>query len=169
MRRMERKGGRFSRIGMMSVALLLALCVTGVGYAGWTDEVSVEGTANLGHIEIGLSPGECSGPEVACSIIAPHTLIVTLTNAQPGTHSCGFTIANAGAIPVKIQSIAVSDIPTGVAVSVLGVAEGLQIEQAGVYPDYVEGVVEVVVLDGCIASCSIEIQFSFVPWNMYVA
>ena len=165
---MRGKRNRFSRLGMLCIALLLALCVTGVGYASWTDEITIDGTANLGYVDVVLSPGACSAPEITGSVSPPHTLVVTLTNAPPGTYTCGFTITNTGTIPVKIQSITMSGVPAGVEVSVLGVAEGVQIEQAGVYPDYVEGMVQVIVLDGCIASCSFEIPFSFVQWNMYV-
>ena len=165
---MRRKRNRFSRVGMLSIALLLALCITGVGYAAWTDEVSMEGTAKSGYIEVVLSPGACSGPQITCSVSAPHTLVVTLMDAPPGTYTCGFTITNTGTIPVKIQNIAVSVVPAGVEVSVLGVTEGMQIEQAGVYPDSVEGMVRVIVLESCIVSCSFEVAFSFVQYNMYI-
>ena len=165
---MRRKRNRFSLLGTLSIALLLALCVTGVGYAAWTDEAGIYGTANLGYVEVVLSSGACSDPQITCSVSAPHTLVVTLTDAQPGTYTCGFTITNTGTIPVKIQNIVTSGVPAGVVVSVLGVVKGTQIEQAGVYPDYVEGTAQVRVLEGCIASCSFEIPFSFVQWNMYV-
>lgn len=166
---MRSKRNRFSRLGVLSIALLLALCLTGVAYSAWTDEVTVEGTANLGYVEVVLSDGECSTPQISCSVGPAHTLVVTLTNAQPGTHNCAFTITNTGTIPVKIQSIDVSGVPAGVEVSVLGVAKGTQIEQSGVHPDSVSGAVRVVVLEGCIASCSFEVAFSFVQWNMYIA
>ena len=164
---MRSKRNRFSRLGVFSIALLLALCVTGVGYATWTDEITIDGTANLGYVDVVLSAGTCSGPEITGSVSPPHTLVVTLTDAPPGTYTCGFTITNTGTIPVKIQSIVTSGYPAEL-VSVSGVTEGMQIEQAGVYPDYVEGTVQVTVLESCIASCSIEVIFSFVQWNMYV-
>jgi len=164
-----RKRNRFARLGTLSIALLLALCVTGIGYAAWTDEVSFEGTAKSGYIEVVLSPGACSGPQITCSVSAPHTLVVTLMDAPPGTYTCGFTITNTGTIPVKIQSIDISGVlPTGVEVSVLGVVEGMQIEQAGVYPDNVDGMVQVMVLESCIVSCAFEVAFSFVQYNMYI-
>ena len=153
---------------MLSIALLLALCITGVGYAAWTDEVSIEGTAKSGYIEVVLSLGACSDPQITCSVSAPHTLVVTLTNAQAGTHTCGFTITNTGTIPVKIQSIVTSGVPAGVEVSVLGVVKDMQIEQAGIYPDNVDGTVQVIVLESCIVSCSFEVAFSFVQYNMYI-
>ena len=154
---------------MLSIALLLALCVTGVGYAAWMDEVSIEGTAKSGYIEVVLSPGACSDSEIiSCYVSAPHTLVVTLTDAPPGTYTCGFTVTNTGTIPVKIQSIMTSSFPAGVEVSVLGVVKGMQIEQAGVYPYNVDGTVQVIVLEGCIVSCSFEVAFSFVQYNMYI-
>jgi hypothetical protein len=166
---MRGKRNRFSRLGMLSIALLLALCLTGVGYAAWTDELAIDGTAELGYVEVVLSPGACSDPQISCSVDPAHTLVITLTNAQAGVHTCGFTITNTGTIPVKIQSIGISGVPAGVEVSVLGVAQGTQIEQSGVYPDSVSGTVRVLVLEGCIASCSFEVAFSFVQWNMYMA
>ena len=165
---MRRKRNRFSRLGVLCITLLLALCVTGVGYAAWTDEVSIQGTANLGYVEVVLSPGACSDPEITCSVSAPHTLEVTLTAAPPGTYTCGFTITNTGTIPVKIQSIAISDVPAGAAVSVSGVAEGTQIEQAGVFPDSFDGAVIVTVQESCEGTFSFSVAFSFVQWNMYV-
>lgn len=165
---MRSKRNRFSRLGVLSVVLLLALCITGVGYSMWTDQITIDGTTELGYVDVVLSAGTCSGPEITHSVNPPHSLVVTLTDAPPGTYTCGFTITNTGTIPVKVQSIMVSGVPTGVEVSVLGVTEGVQIEQAGVYPDYVDGMVRVVVSESCVASCSIEVQFSFVQWNMYV-
>ena len=165
---MRRKRSRFSRLGTISIALLLALCVTGVGYAAWTDEVGIDGTANLGYVEVMLSSGACSDPQITCSVSAPHTLVVTLTDAQPGTYTCGFTITNTGTIPVKIQNIVTSGVPAGVVVSVLGVVKGTQIEQAGVYPDSFEGMVIVTVQESCEGTFSVNVVFSFVQWNMYI-
>jgi hypothetical protein len=162
---MRRNG--FSRLGMLGIALLLALCVTGVGYAAWTDELFVDGTANLGYVEVVLTDGECSTPQITCSVSPSHTLVVTLMDAPPGTYTCGFSIRNTGTIPVKIQSISTSGVPAGVTVSVLGAAKGLQIEQAGVYPDVVDGMVRVIMPENGCMSFSFEVAFSFVQWNMY--
>jgi hypothetical protein len=167
-RRIGRKRNRFSWLGTLLIALLLALCVTGVGYAAWTDEVTIDGTANLGYVEVVLSPGACSAPEITCSVLAPHTLVVTLTDAPLSTYTCGFTITNTGTIPVKIQSIVTSGVPTGVEVSVPGVVKDMQIEQAGVYPDSVEGIVIITVQESCEGTFSVNVAFLFVQWNMYI-
>ncbi len=45
------------RIGLISLALVLALGALGVGYAAWTDHVTIEGTVDTGSLSIGfLSP-----------------------------------------------------------------------------------------------------------------
>ena len=162
---------RVAPLGLLSIALLLALCLTGVGYAAWTDEISIQGTMKTGFIEVVLSAGDCSAPQISCSVSSdPHTLVVTLTDAHAGTYTCGFTITNHGTIPVKIQSINIdkSGVPAGVEVSVLGVTVGTQIEQAGVEPDSFEGVVTVTVDEGCQVTGWFSVAFSFVQWNLYV-
>ena len=156
------------KIGLLCLALVLALGTLGIGYAAWMDEVSFQGTAKSGYIEVVLSPGVCSDPKISCSVSAPHTLIVTLTNPGAGNYTCSFTVTNTGTIPVKIQSIVTSGAPAGVEVSVSGVAEGTQIEQAGVYPDSFDGAVIVTVQGSCEGTFSFSVAFSFVQWNLYI-
>ena len=42
---------------MLSIVLLLALCVTGVGYGMWSDEVYIEGTITTGTWDVGGTIG----------------------------------------------------------------------------------------------------------------
>ena len=167
---MRRRRNRFSRLGLLSLALLLSLCVTGIGYAAWTDELTIDGTVEIGYVAVVLNSGTCSDPAITCSVPAPHTLVVTLTNGPGGTYVCGFTITNTGTIPVKIQSIDIdrSGVPDEVDISVSGVAEDTQIEQAGVHPDSIAGAVFVTVPAGCEGMFSFGITFSFIQWNLYV-
>jgi hypothetical protein len=154
---------------MLSIALLLSLCVTGIGYAAWTDAVSIGGTVEPGCIELLLSLGDCSSNNISCSLSAPHTLHITLTYPDSGTYNCGFTIENIGTIPLKIQSIDIdtSGVPGGVEVSVSGVKEGDQIEQAGIGGDSVGGTVMVDVPETGSVLFSFDVTFSFVQWNLY--
>jgi hypothetical protein len=140
----------------------------GVGYAAWTDTVRIDGTVEMGYIGLVLSPGACSEPQITCSVSAPHTLVVTLTNPHTGNYTCGFTITNTGTLPVKIQSIVTSGDLADVMVSVSGVTEGTQIEQAGVDPDSFDGSVIITVQASCEKTFSINVAFSFVQWNMYI-
>jgi len=40
------------KIGLLALALVLALGALGVGYAAWTDQITVEGTVNTGSVDI---------------------------------------------------------------------------------------------------------------------
>ena len=167
---MRRRRDRFPRLGLLAIALLLGLCVTGIGYAAWTDQVTIQGTVETATIEVELSPGACSQPETISSSVdpeVPHTLVVTLTSPPAGNYTCDFTIVNTGTIPVRIQSIIQSGNHNGTA-SVTGVARGTQIEQAGGSPDSVQGMVTVEVLSGCDGTFSFSVAFTFVQWNLYL-
>lgn len=52
MRRSNRAG--LKRIGLLALALVLALGALGVAHAAWTDSVYVKGTVNLGTLDINL-------------------------------------------------------------------------------------------------------------------
>jgi len=53
----KRNRSRFSRLGLLPIALLLALCLTGVGYGMWSDEVYIEGTITTGEWDCGGTVG----------------------------------------------------------------------------------------------------------------
>ena len=50
------------KIGLLSLALVLALGALGVGYAAWTDTITIEGTVNTGSVDINAI--KFSGTEV---------------------------------------------------------------------------------------------------------
>ena len=54
---MKRRRNRFSLLGLLSIVLLLALCVTGIGYGAWTDTVYIEGTVTTGTWDVGGTIG----------------------------------------------------------------------------------------------------------------
>ena len=54
---MKRRRNRFARLGVLPIVLLLALCLTGVGYGAWTDTVYIEGTITTGTWYEGCSHG----------------------------------------------------------------------------------------------------------------
>jgi len=53
----RKRRNRFSRLGVLPIVLLLALCVTGVGYGMWSDEVYIEGTITTGEWDCGGTIG----------------------------------------------------------------------------------------------------------------
>lgn len=62
----------FKKIGILFLALVIALAGIGVGYAAWTDTITIEGTVNTGTVDlevVGYSgtwvwkvPGKAEGP-----------------------------------------------------------------------------------------------------------
>jgi len=158
-----RKRNRFARIGMLSIALLLSLCVMGIGYAGWTDTVSIDGTMKTGYIEVVLSEGGCS-QNVTASIVG-HTIDIEIDAGCKGKYVYhNFDIHNRGTIPVKIQGIGIV-CSGGLVAEVSGVEGGTQIEQSGVDPDTVYGTVTMTVPGAGTYTC--EVTFYFVQWNLY--
>ena len=159
----KRKRNRFARLGTLSIALLLSLCVMGVGYAAWTDTVRIDGTVEMGYIGVVLSKGTCSQNVTAS--IAIHTIDIGIDAGGEGEYEySGFDIHNTGTIPVKIQDISIV-CSNGLVAEVSGAGVGTQIEQSGVAPDTVYGTVTMTVSGAGTYSC--EVTFYFVQWNLY--
>ena len=52
-----RKG--FGKLGLICLALLICLAGMGVGYAAWTDTVTIEGEVNTGELDYGFEQYSC--------------------------------------------------------------------------------------------------------------
>jgi len=161
---MRRRRNRFSRLGLLSLALLLSLCITGIGYAAWTDEVTIDGTVEMGYVAVVLSEG-VSSANVTASIVG-HTIDIEINAGGEGEYEYrDFGIHNTGTIPVKIQDIQI-EFSGGLAAEVSGVEVGTQIEQSGVAPDTVYGTVAMTVPGAGIYTC--KVTFYFIQWNLYI-
>ena len=156
-----RKRNRFARVGILSIALLLSLCVMGVGYSAWTDTISVDGTVETASWGVVLSgPFETSSQNITLSVVAPDTLYVEVIAAQANTEYTGsFKVNNAGTVPIKIDSIGFVP-PSGTTASVSGVNVGDSLEPGETK------------LAGVSTSTSTEgkkydftVTFTFVLWN----
>lgn len=124
------------RIGLLALALVLALGALGVGYAMWSDEVVVEGTVDTGTVRIGivkavatldqtkdvatvditfedpLGPWDCPIPREAQDY-AYDRVVVTIDDAFPCLWvDIEFYVGNVGTIPIHIVGLEMSD-PTG--------------------------------------------------------
>ena len=126
------------KIGLLCLALVLALGTLGVGYAMWSDEVTIEGTVDTASLTIGfqeliLAEGaEAEGKDVGSitgyldvqkglhyvketGLYMPiyDKAIVTLNNTYPCYWGhITFTVANGGTIPAVITGMNLTD-PTG--------------------------------------------------------
>ena len=151
-------------MGLLSLALLLSLCVTGIGYAAWTDELTIDGTVEIGYIGVVLSEGIPSG-NVTASIVG-HAISIEIDAGGEGEYEyLDFGIHNTGTIPVKIQDIQIGS-SGGLAAEVTGVRVGTQIEQSGVDPDTFYATVTMAVPGAGTYTC--EVTLYFVQWNQYV-
>lgn len=144
------------KIGLISLALVLALGLGGVGYATWADVLTITGTVNTGTVSAVLSTGACSDDEVkdvssiSCVLTDPKTLTVTVTNAYPSiTYTCEFDVHNTGTVPVILKPVVINlaGVPAGATITVLkddgNPLEGTQIEQFGGDPDTIYGKITV--------------------------
>jgi len=104
----------------MFVALILALGMSGLAYATWSETLMISGTVNTGTVDVAWSEvdnwdTELPGKDVswiACEIDAenPNLLHVTVTNAYPSIDYYNMVdIHNAGTIPVHLYDVIVSN------------------------------------------------------------
>jgi len=114
----------FSKIGLLSLVLVIALAALGVGYAEWTESLTITGTVNTTELNVGLKfyYGVETSPYVTLSPILKwwwgdgvksHTF--TLGNVYPSfgsgsllSHNYFFVIyiaENVGTIPAKVAAI----------------------------------------------------------------
>ena len=109
------------KIGLISLALVLALGSLGVGFALWSDTLYLEGTIDTGEVEVcivsiasddtGLDPGyDKDVAWVETAIIDCHTATITIHGAYPSYHTyVHFTSLVGGTIPVRLQSINITN------------------------------------------------------------
>lgn len=128
---MRKRRGRSAYFGTVFLALLVALVLTGFGYAGWTDRIIIEGMVNTGTWGAELSDDvNCYTVPVSDNISCEpdgNVLGVAITSAHVGVHYyCEFVLNNPGTIPVKVQGIVVDPSPpaSGVEVEVTDLTGG---------------------------------------------
>ena len=114
-----------NKIGILAMALLLALGAMGTAYGAWVDEIYIEGTLSTGDINASLACGTCweevdgivtdvPDTDIDCSG-GSMTLNIDVTNAQEDVdYYCPFIVSNdTGSLPIKIESMSITDL-TGV-------------------------------------------------------
>lgn len=147
---MRRRG--LNRIGILAVALILALGAMGVAYSAWVDEIYIEGSLYTGDINASVTcGGACSEalsgipmdvPDTSASCsptIYPMKLSFSVTNALPDvTYACSFNINNLDvdpfdqfeSLPIKIDSVTLTPqgTYTGITASVIDLPSDPQID-----------------------------------------
>lgn len=117
------------KIGLICMALVLALGVMGAGLAFWNETLTISGTVATGELDIEFTECTCSdtdtdmanGGEVVCdltddgdteptgSLADMSKATITISNAYPSyTATCLLTVHNNGTIPAKVKLVEVS-------------------------------------------------------------
>lgn len=121
------------RIGLLCLAIVLALGTLGIGYAMWSDEVTIEGTVDTGTLRIGIIKAEassnqtkdvatwelsfegaieewCSDVPLSAEPFAYEKLVVTLNNTYPCFWvDIEFYVGSVGTIPIHITDLEMTD------------------------------------------------------------
>lgn len=124
------------RIGLLSLALVLALGSLGIGYAAWTDTLTISGTVATGHVEweFSGSPAQSDSglddnvfftleerhvnlvhmdKDVGSTSVAftnNHLMTVTINNAYPFYYNhIAFIVHGLGVTPLKIWKVIIRD------------------------------------------------------------
>jgi hypothetical protein len=105
-------GNQMRKLGILCLALVITLGTFGVGYATWSDNVTVEETVFSGTWEVELTGSgydlgdTCEDATCDVSIDSAKTLTVDIEDAPPCcSGNITFTIDNVGTIPVKITKV----------------------------------------------------------------
>lgn len=106
------------KVGLIVLVVVLALGALGVGYAVWSQDLTITAQVNTGSFDTKLVDVSATGDanEVATVAVdtsdtSGHTIIVTITNGYPGfSTAVSFSINDPGAVPAEVTGI---DIPTG--------------------------------------------------------
>jgi len=118
LRRRSRRG--LNRIGVLAMALLLALGAMGTAYGAWSDEIYIQTTISTGDVSSGLTCGTCwEEPDTADTDIdctdGSMTLNIDIDDAlQSVDYYCNFIVSNTGSLPIKIKTMNLTDSYTGV-------------------------------------------------------
>ena len=163
------------KIGLLCLALVLALGALGVGYGLWDKTVYIAGTVNTGEVDAIMSVGNCYDDEIegkdyssiSCVLAAdPQILLVTITDAYPCiTYTCNFDITNTGTVPVIVNGYTVtSNLPAG-ATLVVPDFVGTQIEPK----ESVYGMLHVHLDNDAeeLTTYTFEVAIWLVQWNEY--
>jgi hypothetical protein len=113
---MRRRGG-LNKIGILAIAMIIALGAVGVSYSAWVDTVTITGSLSTSPVDDGLACGTCS-PDSGVSYITcasvisePTKIYIMVINAQLDIdYCCKFTFSNdVDSWPVEIMGTSLSN------------------------------------------------------------
>jgi predicted ribosomally synthesized peptide with SipW-like signal peptide len=102
------------KILAISLVLAIALSALGVGYALWSDTLTINGTVNTGSVGIEWSPASITSDEtkdvsIMDAYVDGDVLVINITDAYPCvTYTVVADIHCTGSVPVHLQGIQLS-------------------------------------------------------------
>lgn len=130
----------FGKIAILSLVLVVGLAAVGLGFAGWSQELFINGTVNTGSVDMefqncravqanGMNNAETT---VNCLDLngdgMAETMQVNIQGAFPGhVAAVLFDVHCSGSVPVHISEILITEPGDNVEVSISGIAVGDQI------------------------------------------
>jgi hypothetical protein len=172
----------FSKLGVITLALVLALGVLGVGYALWDKTLYIDGTVNTGEVnmeilsvasdDVGIDPGKDKDVGSTTVIIDPldnQRAIVTVTNGYPCYHNyIHFTVHNNGTVPVKLNAINITAPPEITVDAWDGIGEQIDPGPPGPLTNKDNTIYIHVEQEAAeLATYTFTVEFWYVQWNEY--
>lgn len=167
------------KMAAVFAALMIALMAVGFAYAMWDKTLLISGTVNTGEVNAEFQNIVCSDTGIdpgydknvgSCSVaidVVGQKMGVIIGNAYP-SYSCqiDYDIVNTGTIPVKIQSITVTNPNYAeVSVTVTGIAVGDQIDKGASKAGDLEIHVEQEADE--LATYKFSVEIYLVQWNEF--
>jgi len=130
------------KLAVLALVLMLGLGALGIGFAGWSQELYINGTGTTGTVQMEFSGCEASDNEppdvdfgtttVQCLDLDGDGIVETLqVDIQRGyagyTGIVDFYVRNTGTVPVHVSEIDLPEPVNGIAFNVSGIAVGDQI------------------------------------------
>jgi len=135
-------------------ALMIALMLVGVSYAMWEKTITITGTVYTGVVDVEFCGVTVSSDETKvvsswdAVVTDPEHITVTIDNAYPCIwYKIDADINNVGTIPVRIQSITVTGLPTYAEYTLSGAVKGDQIDTTAMVTAGVHGAVDFLPFD----------------------
>jgi len=171
-----------SKMTAIFAALMIALMVVGISYAMWDKTIYLYGTVYTGEVDAEFSSVYCNDIDVdpghdkdvgSCNCYIdgsdPQILWVDIYNGYPCySVTVNYEIDNIGTIPVKIQTITLTNVNPEITVTVTDIYVGQQIEG---YGGSVWGDLEIHVEQSAaeLATYSFSLEIYLVQWNEFTA
>lgn len=158
----------FGKIGIICLALVIALGSLGVGLASWSEELVINAEVKTGNFDCHLADISCRDNEggldvgsCTCDKTGDESFTVDIDNGYEG-YECraSFDVTNGGTIPGKIDTIDIDNPHGDIGVTLSGISVGDFIPVGG----SVSGELEIVVGSDNVGG-SFEVTIDTTRWN----